>query len=105
VAEAAFLRHKALAAVKELVSMSDACVVHCELDRAAARTRFANRASSDPIRRKSHPDDEVLSAMAGGTFEWDQYEPIDLGVPLMRVNTATTYSPSLDAIVAFARGR
>lgn len=104
VAEAAYLRDLSHE-VSELVRQADACIVHCQVDREVAIQRFRGRAASDPVRRVSHPDAEIVAAMEGGAFEWDRYEPMELGVPVIRVDTTNGYDPTLDDVVAFSRGR
>lgn len=105
VAEAAFLRDLSQGEVTELVAEADACLVHCQVDRDVAVQRFLERVASDPVRRLSHPDDEIVREMEKGTFEWERYEPMELGLPLIRVDTTNGYNPALDDVVAFSRGR
>jgi hypothetical protein len=61
----------------ELLPRADACIVHCQVDRDVAGQRFIERAASDPIRRESHPDAEIIAAMERGEFEWERYGPIE----------------------------
>ena len=42
--------------------------------------------------------------MEAGTFDWVVFEPPDLDVPMLRVDTSHTYAPGLDTIIAFCRG-
>jgi predicted kinase len=102
VAEAAYLKDLTRE-ITELLSEADACVVHCQVDRDVAMPRFIERAASDPIRRESHPDAEILAAMQSGAFEWERYEPMELGIPVLLVDTTNGYEPMLDDVVAFSR--
>jgi hypothetical protein len=104
VAEAAYLRDLS-EEVKELAGQADACVVHCRVDREVAIERFIERADSDPVRRVSHPDDQIVAAMKIGAFDWERYEPMDLAVPVLRVDTTNGYDPALDDVVEFSRGQ
>jgi len=89
----------------ELTSEADACIVHCQVDRGVAMERFIERAASDPLRRESHPDAEIIAAMESSAFEWERYEPMELGIPVLRVDTANGYEPTLDRIVVFSGSR
>jgi predicted kinase len=102
VAEAAYLKDLSQE-VSELLPHADACIVHCQVDREVAVQRFIERAASDPVRRESHPDAEILAAMKSGAFEWERYEPMELGVPVLRVDTTNGYEPMIDQVVAFSR--
>lgn len=104
VAEAAYLRDLS-EEVKELAGQADACVVHCRVDRDVAIERFVERADSDPVRRVSHPDDQIVAAMKIGAFDWERYEPMDLAVPILRVETTNGYDPALHDVVEFSRGQ
>ena len=37
-------------------------------------------------------------------FEWERYEPMELGVPILRVETTNGYNPALNDLVEFSRG-
>jgi predicted kinase len=87
----------------ELLVLADACIVHCRVDHDVARRRFVERAASDPLRQASHPDAELISAMEAGTFNWRRYDPMELGIPTMRVDTTDGYVPTLDEIAQFSR--
>ncbi len=89
----------------ELLRQADGCIVHCCIDRATARQRFIDRATTDPLRRQSHPDWEIVEAMDTGMFDWDKYEPMNLGIPILRVDTTVGYTPPFDELEVFSRGR
>jgi hypothetical protein len=56
----------------ELLHHADGCIVQCRIDRATARQRFIDRATTDPLRPQAHPDWEIVEAMDAGTFDWDK---------------------------------
>ena len=89
----------------ELLRQAHLCIVHCGIDRATARQRFIDRASTDPLRLQAHPDWEIVEAMNTGTFDWDKYEPMNLGIPVLRVDTTAGYTPPFDELEVFSRGR
>ena len=103
IAEAAYLTDMTQE-VAALVPEADACIVHCQVDHDVAVARFVERSATDPIRRASHPDAEIVAAMEGGTFAWERYEPMELGIPVLRVDTTNGYQPVLEDVVAFSRG-
>ena len=43
-------------------------------------------------------------AMDTGTFDWDGFEPMQLGIPTLKVETTTGYVPTLDEVVGFCGG-
>jgi hypothetical protein len=104
VAEAAF-RADYDGDLRRVASLADTRLVECRIERAEAAHRFAQRASNDGELRRSHPDAEIAASMAGGTFEWECYGPLELGVPTLTVDTTSSYSPALTEIVAFSRAR
>ena len=63
--------------------------------------RFIDRAETDPVRLRAHPDWEIVKAMDMGTFDWDGFEPMDLEIPILKVETTKGYSPTLDEVVNF----
>jgi len=64
--------------------------------------RFDARRTSDG-RRRAHPDDAVLQLFRDASFGWHLYEPVELGAPLLQVDTTDGYNPCLDDIDFFAR--
>ena len=42
-----------------------------------------------------------VAEMEVGTFDWSPFEPLDLDVPRLLVDTTDGYAPDLAAIVAF----
>ena len=41
--------------------------------------------------------------MERGTYPWRMFDPFNLGVPALRVDTTSGYVPDLDTIIAFCR--
>ena len=56
-------------------------------------------------RRLAHFDAERIERVRPGQrrIDWSRYEPIDLAIPTLRVDTTAGYAPPWEAIVAFAR--
>ena len=96
VAEAAF-QHKVWASrLEPLLSVARVRIVLCELDPERALARRIARGQADPERARFHP-----SNRPGGTVS---YDPPQLEVPTLRVDTSDGYLPEFEAIVEFARG-
>ena len=94
VAEAAF-QHKVWAPKLEpLRATARIRVIVCEIDAALARSRWTERHAADPLRRRFHPDDPG-----------DSYDPPQLDLPTLTVETSNGYRPALEEIVAFAQQR
>jgi hypothetical protein len=104
VAEAAF-RNDFVDDLRRVASLANTRHSQCRIERGEATRRFARRAVEDFERRHSHPDGEIVASIARGTFEWERYESLDLGVPTLTVDTTSSYSPALVEIVAFSRAR
>lgn len=99
VAEAAF-QHKVWEwRLKPLLSVARVRIVLCELDIGRALARRIARGQADPKRSRFHPN-EALRNQTEGTVT---YDPPQLGVPTLRVDTSDGYSPAFEAIVEFAR--
>ncbi len=58
----------------------------------------------DPLRLQAHPDWEIVMAMDTGTFDWDGFEPMELGIPTLMIGIMTGYAPTLDEVVGFRGG-
>ena len=91
--------------LQRVANLADTRLVECRTERVEVARRFAQRASNDVTLRHSHPDAEISASMADGTFEWECYGPLNLGVPTLIVDTTSAYSPALREIVAFSRAR
>jgi predicted kinase len=106
VAEAAF-QHKVWAPrLEPLLEISRTRIILCNIDPELARTRHVERGLADPAREQFHHDYGVRIARAGG--DWRSlpiasYEPPQMDVPMLTVDTSKGYQPTFEEIVAFAR--
>ena len=77
--------------------------VHCAAPEALARTRFLAREHLlAEAGARTYP--AIAQAMQAGAFDWQVFDPLDLPVPRLLVDTGTpTYAPPLAEIVAFCR--
>ena len=101
VAEASFQGPRWEAGLHPLLDTARIRVVRCQTDAAVARERIARRADETPARRAIHG--YVSLSQPFETFKegFDSFEPIDLHVPSIEVDTTDGHEPSLDEIVAF----
>ena len=74
-------------------------VVHCHTPVEEAQRRFMAR-----DRARGGGAAHIVAQMERGVFDWAVFDPLDVGVPTLRVETTQAYAPGLDAIIAFCRG-
>ena len=99
VAEAAF-QHKVWEwRLEPLLSMARVRIVLCELDAGRTLARRIARGQADPERSRFHP----IEASRNRNHTTVSYDPPQLDVPTLRVDTSDGYSPAFEAIVEFAR--
>jgi predicted kinase len=103
IAEYSFTRTTPLAGLPALTGLARTVVVHCETSDQEAAARFIPRECG---RAHLHRDriEAIVEQMESGTFHWAIFQPPQLDVPVLRVDTTDGYAPDLPAIVAFCRG-
>jgi predicted kinase len=99
VIESNFRRGIAEPELRPLVASTSAVLVHCSLTNDAVVARFVGRAGSLD-RHAVHPDLDRLPALRED-LEAGRFEPLDLSIPTLRVDTSDGYDPSIDEIVRF----
>ena len=104
IAECNYFRGVAEHDLRPLVAQARAVVVHCQTARELSVRRFIERHR----RGGRHPcffdGERVRSLLAGEPQEpWDKAEPVELGLPTLRVDKTDGYAPAFDAIVSFIR--
>ncbi len=75
--------------------------IHCLTTIAVSQQRFLARQRT---RRPIQSVDTVSPAMENGTFDWSVFEPLDLPIPRLCVDTTSEYAPELATVIAFCRG-
>jgi predicted kinase len=100
IAEASFQPRFDEARLRPLLEIARAVNVHCVAPPDLTRARFLAR---EPTRRRpSGPGSrDVLGQIERGEFEWPAFDPMELGVPRIEVDTRDGYRPGLAEIVAF----
>jgi predicted kinase len=89
-------------ALANVIGLARTLVVHCEAPDDLSQHRFIHREQRDG---KIRPDRlaAIIERIAIGTDPWTQFEPMNLALPTIRVDTECQYKPTLPAICAFCR--
>ncbi len=82
-----------------LVASADARLVHCTAPHGVLRDRYAARFARGD-RHPAHLDDARAGALEED-LRTGRFEPLELGVPTLVVDTEGEYRPPLNTIVAF----
>ena len=102
--EAAFHREQAERELAPLVERADAAIVHISAPRQLIAQRYRERADAGS-RHPGHHDRERVEELAE-QLERGVYEPPELGIPVLRVDTSENrYRPDVDEIAGWCRQR
>lgn len=88
--------------VRGLLPLARTVVLHCDVPDAVAARRFIAREGT-PADTATGERRATVERMRAGTYDWRKFDPFDLGVPGMRVETSDGYDPNLAAILAFCQ--
>lgn len=102
VLESNFERGRAEAELVSLVAKSRAILVQCSVPDTLALERYRGRARAG-TRHTVHKDDVVIDAWSRGIRS--DHGALDLGIPVITVDTSDGYEPSLPEVVAAVRAR
>ena len=105
VVEAAFQHRLWTPRLESLRTLADIRIIVCTVDPVLARARHINRGLADPLRERFHGDPVVQAARDGIKMPIDSYDPPDVGLPTMSVDTDDGYRPGMDEITSFAAGK
>ncbi len=95
VLESNFRRVVSLIELRALVARSRAALVQCDAPRDVLLRRYAERAPS------RHPGHHDLALELATDLNASDFEPPDLGIPAIRVDTTDGYRPPLADVLAF----
>lgn len=84
-----------------LVAQARAVLIHCDAPPGTIEKRYRERAVEGD-RHPGHHDREALPALVEN-LELGVYEPMDLPIPTLRVDTSDGYHPAKSEILAFVR--
>jgi predicted kinase len=89
-------------ALANVIGLAKTLVVHCEAPDDVCQRRFIHREQYDG---KIRPDRlaAIIARIAHGSDPWTQFEPMNLPLPTIRVDTECDYKPTLPEISAFCR--
>jgi len=96
--EANFHRGRSEVELLPLVQRSSAVMLLCETSLEELRRRYQARIRGAANRHPGHLDDTYQDALAEQLRD-GLYEPLDLPIPTLRIDTTNGYQPEFDAIV------
>ncbi|MGH2583569.1 MAG: hypothetical protein ACRDJE_01500, partial [Dehalococcoidia bacterium] len=99
--ESNFWRGASEPALQPLVARTRAVLIHCESAPDVVLQRFTARFDRGE-RHAVHFDIATVPRLLDG-LDSGLFDPLDLPIPTLRVDTADGYDPSLPAILAFIR--
>lgn len=78
-------------------------IVHCQTSRELSYRRFRERHQRALPERRYAFDGKRIAELDRGIAQdsWERAEPVEIGAPVLRVDTTDGYVPDLDGIVAF----
>ena len=102
VIEAAFQHAVWLPKLTHLADIARVSLVVCTIHPHLAQTRRTERLLADPTRERFHGDSAVSTAKDGIGASDQTYDPPDMDLPTLIVDTTDGYNPTLKRIVSFA---
>lgn len=88
----------------DLLNKANIKIIICNITPAAAKTRFNQRLSADPDRKRFHGDAPITSDDEHIGSLIDNYQPVNIDAPTMLVETTGDYIPILATILDFVSG-
>jgi predicted kinase len=101
VLEGNFARGRSEAGLRPLTAKASAVLVHCQAPVEEIVRRYRERAMAGG-RHAGHHDAAALARLLT-ELETGAYEPVELDLATLRVDTSSNYMPGMDVITAFAR--
>lgn len=105
VADAAFQNQRWMTGLERLNTVADMRVIHCETHPDLARQRLTERQIKAPDTPGARRAARARRTDAHALPVPDDFQPLALAAPALRVNTTDGYDPGLDEIVSFLRAR
>lgn len=96
VVESAFPRGLAETDLAPLLAIADGAVIDCRAPDEVCRRRYESRTG----RHSCHVD-----AVRATAIDWRAYDPLDLDVPTLTVDTTVGYRPGYETVFSFAAER
>ena len=101
VVEAAFQDKLWRPKLLNLLQQAEIKIIICKTAIALTKARFANRLSDFPEREKFHGDQSLQEEQLASMIE--NYQPVNLDVPTLQVDTTQQYEPGIEEIINFIR--
>lgn len=98
VAEAAFQHDLWVPELERLRQIACIRIVICSIDPQLARARHIARGLADPGREHFHDDRALKAAREGRQLPLESYDPPNLQVPILNVDTTEGYKPAFESI-------
>ena len=102
VSEAAFQHKLWTPKLVQLEKIARIRIIICAVDPKLARSRFIQRALSDPKRTRFHNDRAMVKAIDGTEAPISNYKPPIIDAPTLTVDTSQGYQPKFEDIVSFS---
>lgn len=101
IVESNFWRGTSEANLRPLSERARTVLIHCQTTPEEVLRRYTERAAKGE-RHSVHFDAEEIPTLLA-TLKSGRFEPLDLAVPILQVDTTFGYDPPFEAILAFAR--
>ena len=90
--------------LRPLIARARAVQVHCAVPPEENRRRYVARFERGE-RHACHFDGERIARVLSGErrIDWSRFEPLELGIPTLRVDTWSGYAPDLERILQWVR--
>ena len=101
VAECNFHRGVSEPELAPVARLGSPVIVHCQTSREVSYRRFRERHQLALPERRYAFDGDRIAALERGIPQdaWELAEPVDIGAPVLHVDTTNGYAPDLDQIV------
>ena len=100
VLESNFRRGVSESELTRLLARGNPCLIHCTASREVLTARYGDRFTRGE-RHPAHLDDRRSAALAED-LDAGRFEPLDLSIPTLVVDTSSGYSPPYEEILDFA---
>ncbi|MFE7094449.1 AAA family ATPase [Streptomyces erythrochromogenes] len=104
VAEAAYQDRLWRPGLEPLTKIADLRIIRCTTPTTTIIDRMTERVRGDR-HRAAHGDHELLSDIAVGAYDPEQFDDISVEAPTLLVDTSNGYRPGVAEVAAFARSR
>jgi dephospho-CoA kinase len=101
--EAAFQHRLWQPKLSDFLNKADVKIIVCETNTDLARARFTDRLLNNPDREKFHEDNLMLLRDEKMNSLIENYERVNIEVPILIVDTTNSYNPGIERIINFIK--